>query len=54
MTDWLGADVMNINAVGCEADGSFAQKLSGGSNENAGEFVDQPFTGPSILCVKAA
>jgi len=28
MTDWLGADVC-IDAVGCEADGSFAQKLSG-------------------------
>ena len=28
MTDWLGADVC-IDAVGCEADGSFAQKLTG-------------------------
>ncbi len=28
MTDWLGADVC-IDAVGCEADGSLAQKLTG-------------------------
>jgi threonine dehydrogenase-like Zn-dependent dehydrogenase len=28
MTDWLGADVC-IDAVGCEADGSVAQKLTG-------------------------
>ncbi|PTR16978.1 threonine dehydrogenase-like Zn-dependent dehydrogenase [Nitrosospira sp. Nsp2] len=28
MTDWLGADVC-IDAVGCEADGSFAQKFAG-------------------------
>jgi threonine dehydrogenase-like Zn-dependent dehydrogenase len=28
MTDWLGADVC-IDAVGCEADGSFAQQLTG-------------------------